>query len=55
MEKCREWAKSKQSFEINDLEALHFLFCQEICSEYDYAYKYRCRGAESKAKFEPID
>jgi hypothetical protein len=53
--KCRDWAEFRQSFEVHDLGAAHFMFCQEICTQFDYAYKYRCRGSDSIAKFEPID
>jgi hypothetical protein len=52
-EKCWAWAEAKQPFKIHDMEALHFMFCQELCAEYDYIYDYHCRGAESVARFEP--
>ena len=53
--KCWQWAEAKQPFEIRDLEAQHFMFCQEICAEYQYTYQYYFRDSESVAKFTPID
>lgn len=50
-EKCRKWAEAGKPFALRDLETRHFIFCQEICDEYDYSYKYHCRGPESVAKF----
>jgi hypothetical protein len=49
------WAEGKQVFEIRDMQAEHFMFCQELCAEYDYSYQYRCHRAESTAHFKPID
>ena len=37
------------------MEAAHFMFCQEICAEYDYTYQYRCQRSESVAQFKPLD
>jgi hypothetical protein len=53
-EKCWQWAELKQPFEIYDMEAAHFMFCQELCAEYDYFYRYRCKRNESVAKFTPL-
>lgn len=53
--KCWAWAERRQPFEIRDMEAEHFMFCQELCAEYDYTYQYRCRRTESVAKFVPLD
>ena len=52
--RCWHWAETKQPFEIHDMEAGHFMFCQELCAEYDYSYQYRCKGSESVAKFTPL-
>jgi len=52
--KCWAWAEAKQLFEIRDMGTAHFLFCQELCAEYDYIYQYRCRRDESVAQFQPI-
>jgi len=54
-EKCWNWAETRQSFEIRDMQSVHFMFCQEICAEYDYTYQYRCQRSESAARFKPID
>jgi len=54
-EKCWSWAETKQPFEIRDMEASHFMFCQELCAEYDYSYLYRCQRSESVAQFKPLD
>jgi hypothetical protein len=54
-EKCWSWAETNQPFEIRDMEAAHFMFCQEICAEYDYTYQYRCQRSESVAQFKPLD
>jgi hypothetical protein len=54
-DKCWAWAETKQLFEICDMQASHFLFCQEICAEYSYTYLYRCRRDESVAQFKPMD
>ena len=54
-EKCWHWAEAHQPFEIRDMEAAHFMFCQELCAEYSYAYHYRRQRAESVAQFKPID
>jgi len=54
-EKCWTWAEAKLPFEIRDMEASHFMFCQEICAEYEYTYQYRCRRSESVAQFKPMD
>ena len=35
--------------------ASHFMFCQELCGEYNYTYEYRCQRSESVARFKPID
>jgi hypothetical protein len=51
--RCWEWAEAKQRFEIRDIEAMHFMFCQQICAEYDYSYEYRYRRSESVAQFRP--
>jgi hypothetical protein len=51
---CWQWAEAKQSFEIHDLQSQHFMFCQEICAEYNYTYQYFCRRTESVAKFMPM-
>jgi len=54
--KCRGWAEAGEPFQVRDLEAHHFVFCQEICAKYDYFYKYRCVGrTESTATFHAID
>ena len=53
-ETCWAWAESHQPFELRDLGAAHFLFCQELCAEYSYTYQYHCRGSESVANFKPI-
>lgn len=53
--KCWKWAEAKQPFEICDMEAAHFMFCQEVCAEYNYTYQYRCRPSSSVAKFVPLD
>jgi hypothetical protein len=37
------------------MEASHFMFCQELCAEYDYSYEYRCKRKESVAKFTPME
>ena len=54
-DKCWAWAETKQLFEIRDMEASHFMFCQEICAEYNYTYLYHCRRDESVAQFKPVD
>jgi hypothetical protein len=54
-EKCQAWAELKQAFEIRDMEAAHFLFCQELCARYDYTYLYHCHRSESVARFKPPD
>jgi hypothetical protein len=54
-EKCRAWAEERQPFEIRDMGAAHFLFCHELCAEYDYSYQYRCQHSESIAQFKPIE
>lgn len=51
--KCWAWAERKQPFEIHDMEAAHFMFCQELCAEYEYSYQYQCRRNESVAQFRP--
>jgi hypothetical protein len=53
-QKCWRWAESAQPFEIRDLQSRHFMFCQEICAEYDYTYQYRCKNMESVARFTPL-
>lgn len=52
--KCWAWAEADKPFEIRDLEAPHFLFCQELCAEYNYTYQYHCGPSESVAQFKPI-
>lgn len=54
-EKCWAWAESHQPFEIREMGASHFMFCQELCGEYNYTYEYRCQRSESVARFKPID
>ena len=53
-QKCWQWAEANQPFEIRDMGAADFMFCQELCAEYSYSYQYRCKGTESVAKFAPI-
>ena len=53
--KCWRWAEARQPFEVCDLESSHFMFCQELCAEYNYAYEYRYRASESVAKFKPLE
>jgi hypothetical protein len=53
-EKCWTWAEAKQPFEVRDMQAEHFMFCQELCAEYEYTYQYRCQRTESVAKFTPL-
>jgi hypothetical protein len=54
-ERCSEWAQAGHSFEVHGLAESHFLFCEEICTKFDYKYSYYCRESESIAKFTPID
>jgi len=54
-QKCWTWAEANQSFEIRDMEAPHFMFCQELCAEYHYTYQYHCQRDESVAQFKPLD
>ena len=51
--KCWEWAEAGHPFELRDVETRHFMFCQEICAEYDYTYLYRYQNDESVAQFKP--
>jgi hypothetical protein len=53
--KCWGWAEARTVFEVRDMQAPHFLFCQELCGEYNYTYQYRCNRSESVAKFTPIE
>jgi hypothetical protein len=53
-EKCWNWAESQQPFEIRDMTSSHFMFCQELCGEYNYTYVYRCSGQESVAQFKHV-
>jgi len=53
--KCWGWAEARCPFEIRDMHAEHFMFCQELCAEYDYTYQYRCKDSESVARFVPIE
>jgi hypothetical protein len=52
---CWTWAEAKLSFEIRDMESAHFMFCQEVCAEYNYTYQYRCNRSESAAQFKPAE
>lgn len=52
--KCWDWAEARSTFELRDLEAKHFMFCQELCAEYEYSYQYRCQRGESVARFTPL-
>lgn len=53
-EKCWAWAEAGLPFEVRDMEAAHFMFCQELCAEYEYSYEYRCQASESVARFKPV-
>ncbi|HEX4349072.1 MAG TPA: hypothetical protein VH251_01730 [Verrucomicrobiae bacterium] len=54
-EECWAWAETHQHFELLDIESPHFMFCQELCAEYNYRYVYRCLRSESVARFIPVD
>jgi hypothetical protein len=53
-ETCWAWAEANQPFDLVDIESPHFMFCQELCAEYQYRYQYRCHQSESVAHFIPI-
>lgn len=53
--RCRKWAKAGVQFELLDIEATHFVFCQEICAAYKYKYEYQYSDNKSFAAFVPRD
>jgi hypothetical protein len=52
-QQCWEWAEASLSFELRDVEAGHFAFCQELCAEYGYTYRYNGRRGYSVVQFKP--
>lgn len=52
-QKCWALAENNEPFEIHRLEASHFMFCQALCAEYDYSFRFRCNRTDSVAEFHP--
>jgi len=54
-QRCWDLAQRKEFFEIHRMEASHFMFCQALCAEYDYTFRFRCTRTESIAEFHPCE
>ncbi len=50
---CREWAKANLQFILLDIESEHFIFCQQLCRQFGYNYRYVYRTKESFIEFYP--
>jgi len=50
-QRCWDWAKSREPFELHGVSVPNLLFCEELCA----AYKYRFSCNDSIAAFLPLD
>ena len=51
---CWGLAEERLPFELHDIETRHFMFCFELCAEYDYHFTYTYGSGRSVAHFKPL-
>lgn len=51
---CWNLAEGRLVFELQDLQTRHFMFCFELCAEYDYHFTYSYGSGQSIARFTPL-
>ena len=53
-QKCWDWARAGEFFEVQGVSASHLTFCKELCAAYHYECHYDSHHEESTAFFTPL-
>lgn len=50
---CRQWAETRESFELHSVGEGHLAFCKQLCEEYAYECRYESHSS-MRAIFVPV-